>query len=30
MPKDQRAQLEREAKRIEGAVNRLLDQIEAG
>jgi len=30
MPKDQRAQLEREAKRLEGAINRLLDQIEAG
>ncbi len=30
MPKDQRAQLEREQKRLEGAISRLLDQIEAG
>ena len=30
MPKDQRTQLEREAKRLEGAINRLLDQVEAG
>ena len=30
IPKDQRAQLEREAKRLEGAITRLLDQIEAG
>ena len=30
MPQDQRTQLEREAKRLEGAINRLLDQIEAG
>ena len=30
LPKDQRAQWERETKRLEGAINRLLDQIEAG
>jgi len=30
MPKDQRTQLEREQKRLEAAINRLLDQIEAG
>ena len=30
MPRDQRAQLEREQKRLEGAISRLLDQVEAG
>ena len=30
LPRDQKAQLEREQKRLEGAINRLLDQIEAG
>jgi len=30
MPKDQRTQLEREQKRLESAINRLLDQIEIG
>jgi hypothetical protein len=30
MPKDQHTQLEREAQPLEGAIDRLLDQIEAG